>query len=201
MLSSPHRRALVLGLCCALAAPIACAADPVPAAPVNYLQAPVNIALGGVSYTLAWSSRPDAVYTKHEYLPKGQTVKHYGQMLMLERLEKGSTVTDIAAGTVRRIEARKGRDPMAQVEVLRHEKTKETIVNFLMSEGDVVEWNAYRYAATPSGRGVVLVGISKRGYRSGKPDAVEFLKELKQRRTQWITELAQIPFPATTEVR
>src|SRR5690606_5779253 len=60
------------------------------------------------------------------------------------------------------------------------------------------EWNAYRYEAVPGG--VVLLGISRRGY--GQDDGRRFLaEELAENRQAWINELAGMDLPAVAPVR
>ena len=59
---------------------------PAAAAITDFLGAPGPILFDGKSYELAWTARPSENYTKQEYVPAGQAVETYDQMLLVERL-------------------------------------------------------------------------------------------------------------------
>ena len=130
---------------------------------------PGPLAFAGTSYALAWSSHPQPTYYKQEYLPAGQSIDRYQRMLMVEVLD-GGTVAGAASAQVRTIKARKGKDPLANVDAVKNSQRGEIIVDFLLGGRDaqgaeIAEWNAYRYVPfkTANGHaGVMLFAISHR---------------------------------------
>jgi hypothetical protein len=185
----------------ALCATLIALTAPVSAQVKDHLNIPGPIAFDGQSYELAWSSRPSAAYTKQEYLPKGQTVEHFGEMLLVEFLAGDLKVADAVQAQMHKLNARKGRDPLVRTAVVKNDATGEMLLDFLMSDKDkngdiVVEWNAYRYAriTDASGRtGIGLFGISRRAY--GNDNAKAFLGALKTRRPAQVDRLAKAALP------
>lgn len=181
----------------ALAA-ILMASAPATARVVNFLNVPGPIELSGKSYELAWSSKPSDSYIKQEYVPAGQTVEHFYQMLMIERATGDLTVSDALAAQIDMLKKRKSSDPLVNFEALKKEGSEEVVLDFLLSAKDakgslIVEWNLYRY--TPTDSGIALFAVSHRAY--GDKDAKVFLTGLKQLRTNETRALlgAKIPVP------
>jgi hypothetical protein len=156
---------------------------PAVAQTVDFLGLPGPIELDGKSYELAWSSQPSENYSKQEYVPAGQSVENYDQMLLVERLTGDVKVIDAVKSQIAMLEKRKGADPLTHFEVLQKDATGEVVLDFLVSAKDtkgeyVIEWNLYRYAPTRSG--VLLFALSRRAY--GNANAKAFLGGLKQLR-------------------
>jgi hypothetical protein len=188
----------MLGAFCAI---LVALTAPASAQVKDRLNIPGPIAFDGQSYELAWSSRPSAAYTKQEYLPKGQTVEHFSEMLLVEFLAGDLKVADAVQAQMHKLNARKGTDPIVKMAVVKNDATGEMLLDFLMSDKDkngdiVVEWNAYRYAqiTDASGRtGIGLFGISRRAY--GNDNAKAFLGALKTRRPAQVDRLAKAALP------
>lgn len=167
----------------------------------DHLNIPGPIAFDGQSYDLAWSSRPSARYIKHEYVPKGQDVTHFHDMLLVEFLQGDLKVADVVQTQMQKLNARKGRDPLVRMAVIKNDATGDMLLDFLMSDTDkngelIVEWNAYRYARMTMANGetgIGLFGISRRAY--GDDNAKAFLGALKARRPAQIDRLAKAPLP------
>lgn len=174
-------------------------ATPAAAQVVDYLGVPGPIELGGKSYELAWSSKPSETYTKQEYVPAGQKVETYSQMVLVERVTGDVKVIDVVRSQMDMLEKRKGTDPLVHYEILQKNATKEVVLDFLVSAKDtkgeyVIEWNLYRYA--PMKSGVLLFAVSHRAY--GNDNAKAFLGGLKALRTAQTGALlkADLPEPA-----
>ncbi|MGN6309363.1 MAG: hypothetical protein ACTHNN_07370 [Xanthobacteraceae bacterium] len=166
----------------------------------DHLNIPGPIAFDGQSYDLAWSSRPSASYIKHEYVPKGQVVTHFHDMLLVEFLQGDRTVANVVQTQMQKLNARKDRDPLVRMAVIKNDATGEMLLDFLMSDNTgselIVEWNAYRYARISNANGeagIGLFGISRRAY--GNDNAKAFLAALKTRRPAQINHLAKAPMP------
>jgi hypothetical protein len=168
--------------------------------PIDYLNVPGPIEFNGKTYHLAWSSNPNKNYFKQEYIPEGQTLEKFDQMLLLELVIGDFTVQDVVSAQMQQLEKRKTTDQIVQYKALENPETGEIILDFLISSGtgktlDIVEWNAYRYKpyTDKSGRkGVLLFAISTRGYAGNIP---AFLTSLKTTRTPQIHAIGGQPFP------
>jgi len=148
-----------------------------------------------VTYHLAWHSAPSPDYDKYEYLPQGEELPHYRNMLLLERLGNGISVADAVRSQVEFLNQRKESDPVVNHRLINNESTGEYLLDFVLSgetqDGEtVIEWNAYRYSPWRSAdgtQGVQLYGYSARAY--GDDDGRDFLINLKETRPQIIQAL------------
>lgn len=156
----------------------------------NYLSAPETISIGGTDYHLSWSSSPSNTYYKQEYLPKGQKAEKFTAMLLIEAVKGDLTIKQAVSSQIQMLQERKGKDPVVNYSVIENKDKTEIILDFLMSEGDIVEWNAYRYKSI-DGKAVQLFGMSKRSYG----DSTKFLTALKTDRTKYINQIATAEMP------
>ncbi len=167
---------------------------------VDHISVPGPITFNGETYQLSWSSHPGADYYIQEYLPLGQTGERFEQMVLVNALIGKTTVRSAAETKVAELNKRKATDPLVNFAVIHNDATGEIILDFILSAkddqgGDIVEWNAYRFAPlkVAGGKtGILLVGISRRAYGG---DAMEFLQELKAARPVAIKALAGLPLP------
>jgi hypothetical protein len=160
------------------------------------LSVPGPISFHGEDFVLSWASHPYPHYYKQEYLPAGQSSEHYTAMVLLDANVANDDVRAAAAATVDMLHKRKASDPLVNFSEIENPKTGEIIVDFILSDGDIVEWNAYRYAAWKGDdgkRGVILFGISRRAYGD---DVDAFLATLKAARPADIDALAKADMPA-----
>ncbi len=169
--------------------------------PVDYLGIPGPIEFAGTPYRLAWSAKPAANYTKHEYLPQGQQPASYLDMVIIELLTSGLGVAEVVKSQVQSLEQRRGQDPLVNYQLLQNPNNSQVVLDFLISDQRsgtlTVEWNAYRYVpvAMPNGsQAVLLFAISRRHYGD---NASAFLKALKTRRTADIDALVKHVLPGT----
>jgi hypothetical protein len=174
---------------------IAAAALLMPAAAQDEaLGIPGPIVFEETAFELAWTSHPSDTYYKQEYLPAGEAVENYSQMLMIDILTVGANPESAAADMIAGLEQRKGSDPVVNFDMIANEATGELILDFLLSDSStgtvIVEWNAYRYV--PYGDGLMLVGISRRGYGD---DASDFIARLGDWRVSSIQALAVMEVP------
>ncbi|MBX0334619.1 hypothetical protein K3G39_15365 [Pontibacter sp. HSC-14F20] len=168
--------------------------------PIDYLNIPGPINFNDTNFNLVWSSNPNANYFKQEYIPAGEVVERYNQMILVEVVFGDLTVEDAVKAQVNVIQQRKKTDQVAQYQIIENPNTGEIILDFLMSAGtkkklDVVEWNAYRYKAfeDEKGRkGILLFAISRRGYNE---NITPFLKGLKDERVGIINLLGAYEMP------
>jgi hypothetical protein len=162
------------------------------------LGVPGAIEFAGKSYELAWAGTPQENFTVYEYVPAGQKVETYTDMLLIN-IASGLTVADAVAARVGQLDSRKGSDPVLRYELLRNEQSGETILDFLLSDKSsgtlVVEWNGYRYIPVKKSDGsaaILMMGISRRNYGDNPAD---FFQRLKANRLLDINTLAKHAIP------
>ncbi|KXU37222.1 hypothetical protein AXK11_02650 [Cephaloticoccus primus] len=187
----------------ALAVALAAAFSPVAHAQASKAPAaPTKIEFLEEAYQLAWQSNPQPNYSKYEYLPAGETLARYENMLLLEQLSNGMDVTQVVRAQVESIKERKKTDSVAQFGgLIENPGTGEVLLDFLLSghaeDGAIiVEWSAYRYSPVKAANGepaVRLFGYSKRAY--GSDAAMAFLEALDEQRDAFINAVvtAQVP--------
>jgi hypothetical protein len=172
---------------------------------VDRLSLPGPIEFSGESYRLSWSSHPTPYYYKQEYLPPGQTSERFQRMVLIEAIVRGVDVNGTVAAQVNMLNKRKSTDPTVNFAAVKNPKNGEIILDFVLSAEDpkgedVVEWNAYRYAAwrgKGGESGVLLFGISWRAYGDNTTD---FLRRLKSVRPAEVNALASYPLPVVRPV-
>ncbi|WP_312797278.1 hypothetical protein [Tianweitania sp.] len=164
---------------------------------VDRLNVPGPITFQNKSYSLAWSSKPSADYTKQEYVPAGQSVETFKDMFLVEAVTGSITPAQSASAQIDFLKQRKATDPVVNYAILHNEKTGNIVVDFVLSDLQadpvVVEWNAYRYAPLKGGKGVALYGISRRAY--GEADAKAMLQNLTKIRDADLNPLALMDVP------
>ncbi len=172
---------------------------------VDRLSLPGSIEFNGESYRLSWSSHPTSHYYKQEYLPPGQTGERFQRMVLIEATVRAVDVNGAVAAQVNMLNKRKSTDPTVNFAVAKNPKNGEIILDFVLSAQDpkgedVVEWNAYRYAALRGKggeSGVLLFGISRRAYGD---DTTNFLRRLKSARPAEVNALATYPLPVVRPI-
>lgn len=163
----------------------------------DMLGVPGPISFQERDYVLSWTSRPTPDYIKQEYVPQGQTVEAYSEMILIETVVGAITPIQAAALQVQSLDARKGTDPVVNHQIMQNEASGEVLLDFVVSDLSVdpvvVEWNAYRYAALPGSEGVMLYAVSRRGY--GQDGATQFMSGLGALRSEAISALTAQPLP------
>jgi hypothetical protein len=151
--------------------------------PVNYLNTPAAISFNNMSFQLAWSSHPSAAYYKQEYLPKGETLNKFTNMLLLEVLVSPTTIKEAIGAKIAELKQMKATNPYVSYDSSYNAAKNEYILDFVLTANtpdgkgiSIAERNVYRYKKY-SGKngetGVVLFGVSKRSYGA---EAGKFVK-------------------------
>ncbi len=163
----------------------------------DMLGVPGPISFEGQDYVLAWTSQASDSYFKQEYVPQGQDVDAYADMVLIEAATGAVTPMQAASAQVQSLESRRGTDPVLNYDIIQNEATGEVLLDFLISDLSadpvMVEWNAYRYMPLAGADGVALVAISRRGY--GEDGARDFMGGLGAMRGETIGALAGLEIP------
>ena len=165
----------------------------------NYLETEKTIKFDNQNYDLVWSSHPNEVYYKQEYLTKEQTLEKFKSMVTIDFLKGELKVKDLVNQKIQELEKAKKSNPIVNFTVL--EKDGETIIDFLMSVSSkngkkllIVERNIYRYTNIETGntKGLLLFSVSKRAYEN---EIGEFFENLKKDKNSLIMKVGNFEIP------
>ena len=154
---------------------------------------------GNTSFSLAWSDKPNETYYVQEYLPKGENVDHFNQLLTVNLFNKPVQTDEAARQKIAELTERKRTDANCNYAVNRSKDGKEYLIDFILSEGTgdaaIVEFNIYRYKQieTADQKAALLVyAYSKRSYGS---DITAFLTNLKAERPSLLQTMTTTQMP------
>lgn len=123
------------------------------------------------SFNLAWSDKPNDFYYIQEYLPKGENVEHFNQMLTIHLFDKDIKIADAVGQKINELKERKKTDATCNYEVNESPDGKEFMVDFVVSEtkGEeitIAEFNIYRFKEINLGskKGILVYTYTRRSY-------------------------------------
>ena len=167
---------------------------------VDYYDISQSIDFNGLKYRLSWSSHPNNQYYKQEYIPQGNSISKFEDMVVIDFLRSDITLLNAVQAQIKILTDRKKTDAVCNYNLVNSPDGKEYILDFLMSEGDsngisILEWNAYHYKVyvdKAGHKGVLLFGVSHRAY----DDKVQtFLASLKTYRDTYTNALIGYSMP------
>jgi len=168
----------------------------------DYLSVSGPISFDNINYDLSWSAHPSNNYFKHEYLPKGDDVEKYKQMILFEFAQGDFKAEDAVNVKVSELKELKKKNPVVNYDVMENKQSGEYILDFLVSENEpdgkhlsIVERNVYRFKQVEDAsgrRGVLLFGVSTRAYGD---DITKFFASLKNNRYDMINSVAAYTIP------
>jgi hypothetical protein len=159
---------------------------------VDYLNIPGPIQFEDQVFYLAWSASTQGKSIQ-EYVPKGQSVEHYTEMIIVD-LAYNVDLEEAFRGKIQFMEQRKGVDPVAHYQLWKNEKGDLYAIDLLLSEKEITEWDVIRYFAfEQNGRsGCYIYTFSKRAYGD---DYRPFLLNLKEKRPKDIEAFGHLVLP------
>lgn len=165
----------------------------------EYLGIPGPINVGQKVYNLAWSSHPNDMYFKQEYIEPKENINKYNSMVLIDFVKGDFKLKEVIDHKIAELEEMKKINPIVNYQVL--EKGGEYILDFLISENSkdgkevlIVERNVYRYKIVTNSKnnGLLLFAISQRGY---KENMDQFFKNLKTNSSQLIEAVGNYKIP------
>ena len=154
---------------------------------------------GNSQYELAWSDKPNKNYYIQEYIPKGEQVETFNQMLTIYLLTKDVSAESELRQKVNWLNERKKSDAICNYQISESPDGKEFILDFLVGERKdgkmtIVEFNVYRYKNIEiEGQNALLVSAySKRSYGDG---ISPFLTTLRADRKLYLNEMISFSLP------
>jgi hypothetical protein len=124
-----------------------------------------TISIGDFTLVLAFASK-DSLESVREYIPKGESLDHWSCMASVRVFPKEKSPLDY----LQRVGARiPGTHPAARAQLLKHDKTGDNILDFVIFTADsaTAEWNLMR-ARYEKGKGLVVFQYAKRFYSIDK---------------------------------
>lgn len=189
-----RRAILTLTLAVAAIAALAAVTDKNIEKAVDYLGAKGPVEFCGQKFYLAWSSHPAEIYYLQEYLPKGESLERYNEMLSISVLIWDKTPREAAYAKAEELEERKKTDKVCRYMVA--ENDGEYIVDFIVSDGngetlDCVEADVhhYRQITVNSRKATLLTFYSRRAYGD---DILPFMQTIPTLRPQWYDALSHL---------
>jgi hypothetical protein len=148
-------------------------------------------------YNLSWSIKNKNHY-KQEYLRTNDTLTNFNKMIFVDVLLTETNIKEFVSAKMQEIEKRKGSDPVANYQVIENEQTGEFLLDFLISKGDLFEWNAYRYKTinTNKGKAILLFVYSFRSFEGADLRLDDFFPYLKKNRMDLINNIANFKLPS-----
>jgi hypothetical protein len=138
-----------------------------------------------------------------EYIPGDQTFDNW-TLMFASRFIPGAGLDPMASAlaTANRISARKqSGDLLANSAVFKSQDGKSVVVDFLSSEGNIIEHSVFRYFRTP--KGLVSFQIARRIYanKAEQSDIQAFIKSIKTKRDQFVSESMRADLPVSEGAR
>lgn len=135
-----------------------------------------------------------------EYIPAGETLQSWTKMFAARHIPQGEFNSQKMATLVheRNLKRKAAGDPMANSVMMRNEAIKATVVDFVVSEGDVVEHNIFYYKDNPDGS-ISMNQYAQRMYmRKGMPksDFDAFFGGISRQRQAIVLELGRVDLPS-----
>lgn len=157
-----------------------------------------EISFDNRSYKLAWSSHPSLQYYKQEYIPVGEKVEKFNNMVLIDYIQTDLALEEAVTAQINTLKIRKYSDAVCNYQL--NKKNDEYILDFLMSEGSeynlkLLEWSAYHYKTytdKAGHKGILMFGFSHRAYNAGAED---FMRYFAEYRHKLITTFSTHPMP------
>lgn len=168
--------------------------------PVDKIGVKGPLEFNNTSYELVYTDKPNDKYYIQEYLPDGEKLESFNQMLTIHLF-----VTDIKSEKaveqkVKELTERKKTDPVCNFQVTESPDGKEFIVDFLLGESKddimtIVEFNIYRYKQIEISKkknAIIVYAYSQRSYGD---NITTFLNTLKDDRTNYLNQMIVTDIP------
>ncbi|MEA1848474.1 MULTISPECIES: hypothetical protein [unclassified Chryseobacterium] len=165
----------------------------------EYLNIPGPITIDSKTYHLAWSSHPNSNYYKQEYLGPNDNIEKYNTLIMIDFVKGDFKLEDAINQKISELEKMKQSNPV--INYTTYENKGEYILDFIISKNSangkeilIAERNVYRYKliSDKNNNGILLFGVSERGYQE---DIDAFFKNLKENSTKMVEVVGNYQLP------
>lgn len=168
--------------------------------PVDRIGVKGPLYFNSTDFKLHWSDKPRENYYIQEYLPEGENLNSYNQMMTIHLFLTNTEVKDAVMQKARELDNRKKSDPLCNYEISQSPDGKEYIIDFLLGESkneniSIAEFNVYHYKQielSNNTKALAVYAYTKRGYGEAVTD---FLVSLKGERSALINEMSETSIP------
>jgi hypothetical protein len=168
--------------------------------PVDRLGVAGPLTFNKTNFNLAWTDKPKDTYYIQEYVPTGEKVENFNQMLTIHLFDTDIKLKNVVQQKIKELNDRKKTDPTCNYQVNESPDGKEFMVDFLLGESKndkmtIAEFNIYRYKQVDLGdkrKGILVYAFSKRAYGD---DITPFYKNLSSDRTKLLNEMIGSEMP------
>ena len=167
----------------------------------NYLSVEGPLRFNKTNFNLKWTDKPNEKYYIQEYLPKGENLNDFNQMLTIHLFDTDIKLKDAVSQKIKELDKRKKTDAVCNYQVTESPDGKEFIVDFLLGESKddemtIVEFNIYHYRQIELGKKHKAIAVYAYSKRSYGDDITEFFKTLKDERTTHLNEMIPLQKPS-----
>lgn len=160
------------------------------------------LSFNNTGFNLAWSDKARDNYYIQEYLPAGEQLESFNQMMTLHVFLIDMSIDDAVQIKLNELDTRSKTDAVCKGSVAETASSdgKEILLDFLLSETqkdtpEIVEYNVYRYIPVNIGdgeNGILIYAYTKRAY--GK-DAEGFLETINKERRNIVEQMGNTEVP------
>jgi len=154
------------------------------------------------SFDLVWSDKARDNYYIQEYLPAGEQLETFEQMMTLHVFLIDMSIDDAVQSKLNELEKRSKTDAICKGSVAETASSdgKEILLDFLLSETqkdtpEIVEYNVYRYVPVNIGdgeKGILVYAYTKRAYGN---NVEGFLETINKERRNIVNQMGNTEVP------
>ena len=173
------------------------------AEPIDRIGVAGPLVFNDTVFNLAWAAHPDETYYVQEYLPEGENVETFDQMLAVHVFLREVKPKKAVEQKAKELKKRSKIDPVCNYAIWNSPDKSEYIIDFIVGESEnnistLVEFDIYRYKEIPldnGEKGLMVLMYCKRGYR---PNIRLFFKWLADTRIGLIDKMTQMEVPVVS---
>jgi hypothetical protein len=162
-----------------------------------------NLEFNNTTYKLSWTAKPNDNYIIQEYLPEGESLDHFNQMMTIHLFLTDIKCKDAVYKKVNELITRKKYDSTCNYQVNESVDGKEFLIDFLLGENKdnkmtIVEFNVYRYKQiqiSSKQNAIIVYAYTKRGYGN---DITTFFETLENEKINYLKRMFSTKIPTVT---
>lgn len=168
--------------------------------PIDRIGVQGPLKFNNTNFNLTWTAKPNDKYYIQEYLPNGEKLENFNQMLTIHLFDTDITPRLAVEQKIKELTERKKTDAICNYQVIESPDETEFIIDFLLGESKdnqmtVVEFIVYRYKQIQIDEkktALIVYAFSKRGYGE---NITVFFQTLKDDRVKYLNEMISIEIP------
>jgi len=171
--------------------------------PIDRIGVKGPLEFDSTNFHLVWSDKADFNYFIQEYLPEGENVESFNQMLAIHFLETDIGLEKAVGLKINELKEREKTDPLVKYKIFKNADKTEYIIDFIVGEHEgeytnIIELNFHRYKEinlSKKRKALILFAYSKRAYKN---DTYTFMQNLASYREKYLKEITSTTLPEVT---